>query len=182
VPDVIDTIERARELVEQLAATVPPKPSGAGWTSEAIQTWHNEALSTEKSAIAFLLEAVDWNLSLLVELEELGDALSLWGSNIAGGAWCEADSAMRDPFEDDDESESRAVSLAYWALAEEPLDPDNWRACDVAAANEVLPFVRARMRAHPDEYIHRPGDLGRARLRLAMFEPAMRDRRGQAAR
>lgn len=186
MPDTIDSVERARVLVEELGAALPAIPkvraraTSDGWIP-ILTEQHSVHVAAEDAAVRFLLDAVDWDAELLHELADIGE-LSLYASNIAGFAWAIADSAKRDPNEPDDTCQTLAGTLAYWALAGEPIRPDHWRACDVVAAIEVLPFEAARMRAEaeaPDAHplFRYPRDIAEARLLLLMLEPTMPDRR-----
>jgi|GEM_PF-6129881 hypothetical protein len=181
--DVIDTLPAARALAEQLGATVPPfpvvtsHPTATGWIPEADAGAIAENMAGIKAAARFLLEAVDWNVVLLDGLAEQDD-LSADASDVISWAWVWASSAVGDPrVPIADGSRSPAECLAYFALVRGPMEPENWRECDRAAALEVLPFVEARVRANPDEYLSRAGDIEAARVSLIMFEPTMPDRR-----
>lgn len=186
MPDVIDSLDGARALVDQLAATVPPLPQirtkvgRDGW----VPTFDDDMLDrlseidrAKSAAISFLLEAVGWNTDLLERLTE-SPGLTNTADNIAGGSWVHALHAAQDPRVGNDDDESPGETLAVWALVGNQVPGHLWRECDRDVALELLPFVAARMRAFPDDYLcQHPRNEVDARLWLLTFEPTMIDRR-----
>jgi hypothetical protein len=182
----IETVEGARALLDQLAETIPPFPlrredgTLLGW-EEGNDQAYEDVQRAEEAATRFLLDAVDWNVTLLDQLAEVVD-LSYDSTNVVWFAYTAADHASRDPRLDWDGDGSTGEMLAYWAVVGEPIRADQWRACDVAAALDVLPRVLVEteqdLRAGKLPYDHLRHEVD-ARLALLDLEPSMPDRRPQ---
>jgi hypothetical protein len=188
VPDVIDSLDRARALVEELVEALPECPPSdpdrgphdppSGDEMRAFAEWH----AIEIAAADFLVEALDWDAGLLGELlaeEELRAGLRP-ANDIISYALSNAEEASADPHVRLGESVSRAESLARKALRGDRLAPRYWRRCDVDAAVGLLPFEFIRMVNEAEtspEYYEFPGGIASARFSLLAFEPAMPDRR-----